>query len=33
MEIGVAPQSLSLYEELTAAENLTFFGRLYRAVG
>ena len=28
--IGVAPQALSLYEELTAAENLTFFGRLYR---
>jgi ABC-2 type transport system ATP-binding protein len=28
--IGFAPQSLSLYEELTAAENLAFFGRLYR---
>lgn len=27
--VGVAPQSLSLYEELTAAENLRFFGRLY----
>ncbi len=27
--IGVAPQSLSLYEELTAAENLKFFGSLY----
>lgn len=27
--IGVAPQALSLYEELTAAENLAFFGRLY----
>jgi ABC-2 type transport system ATP-binding protein len=29
MTIGVAPQSLSLYEELSAAENLTFFARLY----
>jgi ABC-2 type transport system ATP-binding protein len=28
-QIGVAPQALSLYEELTAAENLSFFGRLY----
>ena len=27
--IGVAPQSLSLYDELTAAENLRFFGSLY----
>ncbi len=27
--IGLAPQSLSLYEELTARENLQFFGRLY----
>lgn len=27
--IGVAPQSLAIYEELSAAENLTFFGRLY----
>ncbi|MBZ5637327.1 MAG: ABC transporter ATP-binding protein [Acidobacteriia bacterium] len=27
--IGVAPQSLSLYGELTAEENLAFFGRLY----
>ncbi|MBL8889337.1 MAG: ABC transporter ATP-binding protein [Planctomycetaceae bacterium] len=27
--IGIAPQSLSLYEELTAEENLNFFGRLY----
>ena len=31
--IGVAPQALSLYEELTAAENLTFFGRLYSLTG
>lgn len=28
-KIGVAPQSLSLYEELTAVENLKFFARLY----
>ena len=27
--IGVAPQSLSLYDELTAKENLEFFGQLY----
>lgn len=27
--IGVAPQALSLYEELTATENLKFFGSLY----
>jgi len=27
--IGVSPQSLALYEEMTAEENLTFFGRLY----
>lgn len=27
--IGVAPQTLSLYEELTAFENLSFFGRMY----
>ena len=27
--IGVAPQTLSLYEELTANENLAFFARLY----
>jgi ABC-2 type transport system ATP-binding protein len=32
-KIGVAPQALSLYEELTAAENLTFFGRLYNLAG
>lgn len=28
-QIGVAPQTLSLYEELTANENLRFFARLY----
>jgi ABC-2 type transport system ATP-binding protein len=27
--VGVAPQTLSLYAELTAKENLEFFGRLY----
>ena len=27
--IGVAPQSLAIYDELTAQENLTFFGSLY----
>jgi ABC-2 type transport system ATP-binding protein len=33
MAIGFAPQELSLYEELTAVENLTFFGRLYQLAG
>jgi ABC-2 type transport system ATP-binding protein len=33
MTIGMAPQSLSLYEELSAAENVTFFARLYRLSG
>jgi ABC-2 type transport system ATP-binding protein len=31
--IGVAPQSLSLYGELTGEENLEFFGRLYGIEG
>jgi ABC-2 type transport system ATP-binding protein len=31
--IGVAPQTISLYEELTGEENLTFFGRLYGLSG
>ena len=33
MRLGVAPQALSLYEELTAAENLSFFGSLYNLAG
>lgn len=31
--IGNAPQSISLYEELTAEENLRFFGKLYKITG
>lgn len=31
--IGLAPQSLALYDELTAQENLEFFGRLYGITG
>jgi ABC-2 type transport system ATP-binding protein len=31
--IGVAPQALALYEELTGEENLTFFGRLQGLAG
>lgn len=31
--VGVAPQALSLYELLTAEENLTFFGRVYGLTG
>ncbi len=31
--IGVAPQALSLYEDLTARENLSFFGGLYNLNG
>jgi ABC-2 type transport system ATP-binding protein len=31
--IGVAPQTLSLYEELTAVENLRFFARMYKLAG
>jgi ABC-2 type transport system ATP-binding protein len=31
--IGVAPQSLALYDDLTGAENLAFLGRLYALRG
>jgi len=31
--IGVAPQQIALYDELTAAENLAFFGSLYNLNG
>jgi len=31
--IGLAPQALALYDELTAAENLRLFGRLYGITG
>jgi ABC-2 type transport system ATP-binding protein len=31
--VGVAPQSLALYSELTGEENLNFFGRLYGLSG
>lgn len=31
--IGLAPQSLAIYEELTAAENVTFFAQLYGLSG
>src|SRR5690625_1789030 len=30
---GVVPQEIALYEELTAEENLFFFGRIYRISG
>lgn len=33
MAIGFAPQDLSLYEEMSAVENLMFFGRLYHLAG
>src|SRR5262249_32823700 len=31
--IGIAPQSLAIYAELTGEENLTFFGKLYGQSG
>lgn len=33
MRIGNAPQTVSLYESLTAQENLTFFGKVYGLSG
>nr|MBN2276586.1 ABC transporter ATP-binding protein [candidate division Zixibacteria bacterium] len=33
MEIGHAPQDLAIYEELTAEENLSYFGKLYGLFG
>src|SRR5437870_2637537 len=33
LRIGVAPQALSLYAELTGEENLAFFGKLYKLSG
>jgi len=32
-QLGVAPQDLAIYEELTGEENLAFFGRLYGLSG
>src|SRR5690606_11483729 len=32
-DIGIVPQDLAIYEDLTAAENVTFFGRLYGLQG
>lgn len=29
MRLGIAPQSLAIYDDLSGAENLSFFGRLY----
>lgn len=31
--VGLAPQALALYEELTAAENITFFAQLHGLTG
>src|SRR5882757_4028257 len=32
-DLGIVPQELAVYGELTARENLTFFGRLYGLAG
>ena len=31
--LGVVPQDAALYDDLTAAENLAYFGKLYGVVG
>lgn len=31
--IGIAPQSISLYDQLTGSENLAFFGKIYGLAG
>ncbi len=33
LALGVAPQSLAIYDQLTARENLRFFGKLYALAG
>ena len=33
LNLGMVPQSLAIYEELTAEENLRFFGRIYELSG
>ena len=33
MRVGLVPQEPAVYDELTAADNLTFFGRLYGLAG
>lgn len=33
LALGVAPQALALYEELSAVDNLRFFGRMYGLSG
>ena len=32
-QIGIVPQEIAIYEDLTAAENVSFFGRLYDLQG
>ncbi len=32
-QLGIAPQALAIYEQLTAEENLAFFGKLYALEG